>query len=53
VIAKGGTHAKARWVVPTNELPGFVTGGVISTPLVVNGKVIVGALDNRLIVVAE
>ena len=54
-----GLHAvdvktgKPRWVVPTGELPGFVTGGVMSTPLVVNGTVVVGALDNRLIVVAE
>jgi hypothetical protein len=41
---KSGLHAvnlktgRARWVVPTGELPGFVTGGVMSTPLVVNGK---------------
>jgi hypothetical protein len=44
---------KKRWVVPTEKLPGFVTGGVMSTPLVVDGKVIAGALDNRLIVIAE
>jgi outer membrane protein assembly factor BamB len=59
VTLERGLHAvdlktgKARWVVQTNELPGFVTGGVMSTPLVVDGKVIAGALDNRLIVVAE
>jgi len=59
VTLERGLHAvdlktgKPRWVVPTGELPGFVTGGVMSTPLVVNGRVIVGALDNRLIVVAE
>jgi len=59
VTLQRGLHAvglktgKPRWVVPTGELPGFVTGGVMSTPLVVNGKVIAGALDNRLIVVAE
>jgi outer membrane protein assembly factor BamB len=59
VTLERGLHAvelktgKPRWVVPTGELPGFVTGGVMSTPLVVNGKVIAGALDNRLIVVAE
>ena len=59
VTLERGLHAvdlktgKPRWVVPTGELPGFVTGGVMSTPLVVNGRVIVGALDNRLIVVTE
>lgn len=34
-------------------LGSFMTGGVMSTPLVVEGKVIAGALDNRLLVVAE
>jgi outer membrane protein assembly factor BamB len=59
VTLERGLHAadlktgSARWVVPTGKLPGFVTGGVMSTPLVVDGKVIAGALDNRLIVVAE
>jgi outer membrane protein assembly factor BamB len=59
VALERGLHAvdlktgKARWVVPTERLPGFVTGGVFSTPLIVGGKVIAGALDNRLIVVAE
>lgn len=59
VTLERGLHAvdlktgKPRWVVPTGELPGFVTGGVMSTPLAVDGKVIAGALDNRLYVVAE
>lgn len=59
VTLERGLHAvdletgKIRWVVQTEKLPGYVTGGVMSTPLVVDGKVIVGALDNRLIVVAE
>jgi len=59
VTLERGLHAvdlktgKARWVVPTGELPGYVTGGVMSTPLAVDGKVIAGALDNRVIVVAE
>ena len=59
VTLERGLHAvdlktgKGRWVVPTGTLPGFITGGVMSTPLVVDGKVIVGALDNRLVVVAE
>lgn len=59
VTLERGLHAvdsetgEPRWVVSTGELPGYVTGGVISTPLVTDGKVIVGALDNRLIVVAE
>jgi outer membrane protein assembly factor BamB len=59
ITLERGLHAvdlktgKRRWVVPTRELPGFVTGGVMSTPVVVDAKVIAGALDNRLIVVAE
>jgi len=59
VTLERGLHAvdsktgKRRWVVPTKELPGFVTGGVMSTPLVVDGKVVAGALDNSLVVVAE
>jgi len=59
ITLERGLHAvdlntgKARWVLPTGELPGFVTGGVMSTPLVVDRKVIAGALDNRLIVVSE
>jgi len=59
VTLERGLHAvdlktgKPRWIVPTGELPGFVTGGVMSTPLAVDGKVIAGALDNRLYVVAE
>jgi len=59
VALERGLHAvdlrtgRPRWIVATEKLPGFVTGGVMSTPLVVDGKVIVGALDNRLIVVTE
>ena len=59
VTLERGLHAvdlktgKPRWVVPTGELPGFVTGGVMSTPLAVDGNVIAGAMDNRLYVVAE
>jgi glucose dehydrogenase len=59
VTLQRGLHAvdlntgKARWVEPTDELPGFVTGGVMSTPLVVDSKIVAGALDNRLIVLAE
>jgi hypothetical protein len=30
-----------------------VSGGVMATPLVVDGKVIIGALDNHVIAVKE
>ena len=57
VTLERGLHAvdrktgKAHWVVPTGKLPGYVTGGVMSTPLVVGDEVVVGALDNRVIAV--
>ncbi|MCP3979405.1 MAG: PQQ-binding-like beta-propeller repeat protein [bacterium] len=59
VTLERGLHAvdlgsgERRWRIETGELPGYVTGGVMSTPLVVDGEVVAGALDNRVIVVAD
>ncbi|MCP4901006.1 MAG: PQQ-like beta-propeller repeat protein [bacterium] len=59
VTLERGLHAvdietgKPRWVLPTRQLPGYVTGGVMATPLIVDGKIIAGALDSRLLIVSE
>ena len=54
-----GIHAvdrssgERRWLIETHELPGYLTGGVISRPLVIGKSVVVGALDSRLLVVRD
>ncbi len=54
VTLERGLHAVDRrtgtrlWAVATRALPGFVTGGVFSRPLVLDDRVIFGALDHRV-----
>ncbi|MCP3957064.1 MAG: PQQ-binding-like beta-propeller repeat protein [bacterium] len=54
ITLERGLHAVDRrtgtrlWSVATRALPGFVTGGVFSRPLVLDDRVIFGALDHRV-----
>ncbi len=54
VTLERGLHAVDRrtgarlWSLPTQALPGFVTGGVFSRPLVLDDRVVFGALDHRV-----
>ncbi len=54
VTLERGLHAvdrktgARRWSLPTRALPGFVTGGVFSRVLVLDDRVIFGALDHRV-----
>ncbi len=54
VTLERGLHAVDRrtgtllWRFPTRALPGFVTGGVFSRPLILDDRVIFGALDHRV-----
>jgi len=54
-----GLHAVDRqsgellWKIETADLPGYLTGGVVSAPLVVEGRVVFGSLDHHLHVVRE
>ncbi len=54
VTLERGLHAvdrrtgARRWSIPTRALPGFVTGGVFSRPLVLEDRIIIGALDHRV-----
>ncbi len=54
VTLERGLHAVDRrtgarlWTFPTRALPGFVTGGVFSRPLVLGDRIIFGALDHRV-----
>ncbi len=59
VTLERGLHAVDRrtgarlWSVATRALPGFVTGGVFSRPLVLDDRVIFGALDHRVYAVGR
>ncbi len=54
ITLERGFHAVDRrtgtrlWSIATRELPGFVTGGVFSRALVLEDRIIFGALDHRV-----
>lgn len=58
VTLEQGLHAvdlktgERRWVLPMRQLPGFITGGVMATPVLFDGKLVVGSLDGRLLVIS-
>ncbi len=39
---------KLRWHLPTEKLPGYVTGGVFATPVIIDAVIYVGSLDGSL-----